>query len=87
MNNGKWTAECVSWHMATEATLPARLSGGSSQRFGTLTMIDPTETGPRGGTMTEVSGDASGAAVANGSGRWRRTRAAKKAAGGGIFVK
>ncbi len=37
--------------------------------------------------MTEVSGDVSGAAVANGSGRRRRTRAAKEAVGGGIFVK
>ena len=43
---------------------------------------------PQGGrTMTEVSGDVSGAAVANGSGRRRRTRAAKEAVGGGIFVK
>ena len=37
--------------------------------------------------MTEVSGNVSGAAVANGSGwRWR-TRAAKEAARGGNFFK
>ena len=48
MNNGKRTAKCVSWHMATKATSPARLSGGSSWRSGTLTTIDATETGPKG---------------------------------------
>jgi hypothetical protein len=37
--------------------------------------------------MTEVSGDVSGAAVANGSGRRRQTRAAKEAVGGGDFCK
>ncbi len=37
--------------------------------------------------MTEVSGNVSGTAVANGSGWWRRMRAAKEAVGGGIFVK
>ena len=37
--------------------------------------------------MTEVSGDVSGAAVANGSGRRRRTRAAEEAVGGGDFCK
>ena len=37
--------------------------------------------------MREVSGDISGAAVANGSERRRQTRAAEEAVGGGDFCK
>ena len=71
---GKGIAECVLWHMATEATSPARLSSGSRRHSGMLMMVMALG----GRTMTEVSGDVSGAAVANGP---------SKRLGGGILVK
>jgi hypothetical protein len=59
-----------------------------SQNARSIQAAAVTAAPPQGGrTMTEVSGDVWGAALANGSGRRRRTRAAKEAVRGGDFCK
>ncbi len=62
--------------------------GGKIVCINSIQAAAVTAAPPQGGrTLTEVSGDVSGAAVANGSERRQRTRAAEEAVGGGIFVK